>query len=75
MNEDGLEKFVRSLYSDDFDKDGLVIDVRNNGGGFTHDQVLNYLAGREHAHSSNAMAAKASSFASSTANGPSRSSC
>jgi tricorn protease len=50
MNEDGLEQFVRSLYSDNFDKDGLVIDVRNNGGGFTHDQVLNYLAGREHAY-------------------------
>jgi tricorn protease len=49
MNEDGLERFVRSLYSDNFDKDGLVIDVRNNGGGFTHDQVLNYLAGHEHA--------------------------
>jgi len=48
MNEDGLEKFVRSLYSDNFDKDGLVLDVRNNGGGFTHDQVLNYLTGREH---------------------------
>lgn len=49
MNEDGLERFVRSLYSDNFDKEGLVIDVRNNGGGFTHDQVLSYLAGREHA--------------------------
>jgi tricorn protease len=49
MSDDGLERFVRSLYSDNFDKDGLVIDVRNNGGGFTHDQVLNYLAGREHA--------------------------
>jgi tricorn protease len=48
MNEDGLERFVRSLYSDNFDKEGLVIDVRNNGGGFTHDQVLNYLAGHEH---------------------------
>ena len=48
MNEDGLERFVRSLYSDNFDKDGIVIDVRNNGGGFTHDQVLNYLTGREH---------------------------
>jgi tricorn protease len=48
MSEDGLERFVRSLYSDNFDKDGLVIDVRNNGGGFTHDQVLNYLAGHEH---------------------------
>jgi tricorn protease len=49
MNEDGLERFVRSLYSDNFDKDGLVIDIRYNGGGHNHDQVLNYLSGREHA--------------------------
>ena len=48
MDEAGLERFVRSLYSDNFDKDAIVIDVRYNGGGFTHDQVLNYLAGKEH---------------------------
>src|SRR5437660_3624503 len=48
MDEEGLDKFVRSLYSDNFDKEAIVLDVRYNGGGFTHDQVLNYLAGREH---------------------------
>jgi tricorn protease len=48
MDEAGLETFVRSLYSDNFDKDAVIIDVRYNGGGFTHDQVLNYLGGREH---------------------------
>jgi tricorn protease len=48
MNEDGLERFVRSLYSDNFDKEAIVLDVRYNGGGFTHDQVLNYLGSREH---------------------------
>jgi tricorn protease len=48
MDEDGLEQFVRSLYSDNFDKDAVVLDVRYNGGGFTHDAVLNYLSGREH---------------------------
>jgi len=48
MDDAGLEVFVRSLYSDHFDKDAIVIDVRYNGGGFTHDQVLNYLAGKEH---------------------------
>lgn len=48
MDESGLETFVRALYSDHFDKDAIVIDVRYNGGGFTHDQVLNYLAGKEH---------------------------
>ncbi|VTU01510.1 peptidase s41 : Peptidase S41 OS=Caldithrix abyssi DSM 13497 GN=Calab_3076 PE=4 SV=1: PD40: PD40: PD40: PD40: PD40: PD40: Tricorn_C1: Tricorn_PDZ: Peptidase_S41 [Gemmataceae bacterium] len=48
MDDAGLEVFVRSLYSDHFDKDAVVIDVRYNGGGFTHDQVLNYLSGKEH---------------------------
>jgi tricorn protease len=48
MDEAGVEQFVRSLYSDNFDKEGIVIDVRHNGGGFTHDQVLNYLGAKEH---------------------------
>ena len=48
MDEDGLDGFVRSLYSDNFDKDAIVLDVRYNGGGFTHDQVLNYLGAKEH---------------------------
>ena len=48
MDEAGLERFVRALYSDNFDKDAIVLDVRFNGGGFTHDQVLNYLGGKEH---------------------------
>ncbi len=46
MTEDGLDHFVRSLYSDHFDKEAIVLDVRFNGGGFTHEQVLNYLGGR-----------------------------
>ncbi len=48
MDEVGLARFVRSLYSDNFDKEGIVLDVRYNGGGFTHDQILNYLVGKEH---------------------------
>jgi tricorn protease len=48
MDEPGLDAFVRALYSDHFDKDAIVLDVRFNGGGYTHDQVLNYLAGKEH---------------------------
>jgi tricorn protease len=49
MDEQGLETFVRALYSDNFDKDAIVLDVRFNGGGFTHDQVLNYLGAKPHA--------------------------
>jgi tricorn protease len=48
MDQHGLDTFVRALYSDNFDKDAIVLDVRYNGGGFTHDQVLNYLGAREH---------------------------
>src|SRR5262249_27388363 len=48
MDEAGVEQFTRSLYSDNFDKEAIVIDVRYNGGGFTHDQVLNYLGAKEH---------------------------
>jgi tricorn protease len=48
MDDDGLDKFVRALYSDNFDKEAIILDVRFNGGGFTHDQVLNYLGAKEH---------------------------
>jgi tricorn protease len=50
MDQAGLDRFVRALYSDNFDKDAIVLDVRYNGGGHTHDQVLNYLGGREHTY-------------------------
>jgi len=48
MDDAGLDRFLRALYSDNYDKDAIVLDVRYNGGGYTHDQILNYLGGREH---------------------------
>jgi tricorn protease len=48
MDEAGLDRFVQSLYSDNYEKDALVLDVRYNGGGYTHDQLLAYLGGRNH---------------------------
>ncbi len=48
MDEAGMDRFVRALYSDNFDKEAIVLDVRYNNGGFTHDQVLNYLGGKQH---------------------------
>jgi tricorn protease len=48
MDEAGLDQFVRSLYSDHFDKEAIVLDVRYNSGGYTHEQVLNYLGGKHH---------------------------
>jgi len=43
-----LDRFLRALYSDCFDKEGIVLDIRFNGGGYTHEQMLSYLAGKEH---------------------------
>jgi tricorn protease len=48
MDDDGLDQFLRALYSDNYDKEAIVLDVRYNGGGFTHDEILNYLGAREH---------------------------
>src|SRR5205823_13854012 len=48
MDDDGLDSFLRALYSDNYDKEAIVLDVRFNGGGFTHDQMLSYLTGKEH---------------------------
>jgi tricorn protease len=48
MEEEGMDRFVRALYSDNFDKEAIVLDVRYNGGGYTHDQILSYLGGRDH---------------------------
>jgi tricorn protease len=50
MDEPGLDRFLRALYSEAFDKDGIVLDVRYNGGGYTHEQLLGYLGGKEHTY-------------------------
>jgi tricorn protease len=50
MDDEGLDRFVRALYSDNYDKEAIVLDVRFNSGGFTHDQILNYLGGKEHTY-------------------------
>ncbi|MBM4071237.1 MAG: PDZ domain-containing protein [Planctomycetes bacterium] len=50
MVDTGLDRFLRSLYSDNYDKDAIIIDVRFNGGGYTHEQILNYLGGKEHTY-------------------------
>ena len=75
MDEAGLDRFVRSLYSDNFDKEAIVLDVRYNGGGFTHDQVLNYLGGKEHTFFQQRDGGEGWCCAPTTASGPSRWCC
>jgi tricorn protease len=50
MNQPSLDVFERDLYAAAGDKDGLIIDVRNNGGGWTTDRLLASIMVREHAY-------------------------
>jgi tricorn protease len=50
MDQPSLRRFERELYSDSLDKEGLVLDVRGNGGGNTHDALLNILSRRVYAY-------------------------
>jgi tricorn protease len=43
MQADGLREFIKSFYSQ-LRRDGLIIDVRNNGGGNVSQMVINRLA-------------------------------
>lgn len=44
MNQPSLRRFERELFGDAQRKDGLVLDIRNNGGGNTHDNLLGPLS-------------------------------
>jgi len=44
MDQPSLKKFERELYSDGLNKEGLILDIRGNGGGNTHDQILQALS-------------------------------
>ncbi|MCC5810576.1 MAG: PD40 domain-containing protein [Ectothiorhodospiraceae bacterium] len=50
MNQTSLEGFQGDLYAAAVDKDGLIIDVRNNGGGHTTDRILTSIMAPEHAY-------------------------
>ncbi|MEN8221943.1 MAG: S41 family peptidase, partial [Acidobacteriota bacterium] len=49
MGWPNLEKFERELHSIAYGKEGLVIDVRYNGGGWITDYLLQILMTRQHA--------------------------
>jgi len=49
MNWSSFLRFEAELYKEGFGKDGLIIDVRNNGGGFTTDHLLTCLTQPRHA--------------------------
>jgi tricorn protease len=50
MNEPSLRDFERDLFAAADGKDGLLIDVRDNGGGWTTDILLSSLTAPRHAY-------------------------
>ncbi len=50
MNQSSLDVFERDLYAAAEGKAGLIIDVRNNGGGWTTDRLLASIMYRRHAY-------------------------
>jgi tricorn protease len=51
MGQESFAKFKRWLYSSRCqDKDGLIVDVRYNGGGWLHDDLYAEFAKRQHAY-------------------------
>jgi len=50
MNMPSLIEFERDLFAAGYGREGLLMDVRNNGGGWTADRVLGALMARPHAY-------------------------
>jgi tricorn protease len=50
MNWESFEHFERELYASAHDKEGLIIDVRFNGGGWTTDYLMTVLNVKRHAY-------------------------
>lgn len=48
MDYKSLWRFQHEVFSEGYKRDGLIIDVRNNYGGFTADQMLQILLGGDH---------------------------
>ncbi len=44
MSGEQLERFTQELFSENYDKEALIIDVRFNSGGNTHEQLLDILS-------------------------------
>jgi len=49
MDQASLDRFERDLFAAANGRDALIIDVRNNGGGFTADRLLSSIDVRPHA--------------------------
>jgi tricorn protease len=51
MDQESVRNFRRELYAEGLGRDAMIVDVRGNGGGSTHDQILASLARNTYAMS------------------------
>jgi len=51
MNQESVENFRRDLYAEGLGREAMIIDIRGNGGGNTHDQLLASIARPAYAES------------------------
>ena len=49
MSNSSYDKFLQDLFAENYDKEALIIDVRNNGGGYIHDKLIEVLTKRSYA--------------------------
>jgi tricorn protease len=49
MGTGALERFIREMTTENYRRQGLILDLRNNQGGNVHDEVLNFLSRRLYA--------------------------
>jgi C-terminal processing protease CtpA/Prc len=52
MSQGPLQKFTEDIFTKNFSKKALIIDVRYNGGGHTHDDLIEILTKKQYAFSS-----------------------
>ncbi len=53
MNNECYDKFVQDLFANNIDKESVVIDVRDNGGGYIHDRLIEALTKKSYGYSTN----------------------
>ena len=52
MNNSSYENFKNELFTKNYHKKALILDVRDNGGGYTHDRILEILTKKTYGYSS-----------------------
>ena len=53
MNGSSYNKFYQDLFANNFDKEALIIDIRRNGGGNTHDRLIEVLTKKQYGMNTN----------------------